>query len=280
MLFSSVICKLLFVSGWVTVSKRVLVIRLSRNSTRELPVGQSRTSIRDGSDQAYQTMGPKHELRVSFPVSSHNILYVNIIEQLVKARTAEVDERKDEYFVTPIHFGLKHRNGEKLELKIRARETESGLEFWAKHELSHSDVSVCGEEIAELLSAAGHPTSANDLNIGETVTLAKSVSKRKIDKVNFEITTICVQHPGAVHRDWISVVVEGKKAENVQNFLATAVEADGVRAALRIIQEVVGVKPLVGGYPAFIRHVVGKATEEDAHEYSAAWGRLLSILRS
>lgn len=225
-------------------------------------------------------MGPKHELRVSFPVCNHSPAYTCSIQKLADSRTSVADVRKDSYFITPCHFGLKHRNGEALELKIRDRETESGLEFWTKTALTNEDVSACAEEIVSLLAQKGYEAAADELAIGETVTLAKTVSKIELDKVNYEVTCICVEHGDAVHKDWVSVVIEGKKAKNVLKFLSTAKEAEDFRRVIRVVEELSGVVPLVAGYPMFVRHAVGKALPEDHEEVKGAWNRLVESLRA
>ena len=101
-------------------------------------------------------MGPKHELRISFPEGDHHPSYNIAVQRLLDERSSESSIRTDNYYVTEAHFGLKQRNGEALELKVRDKETESGLELWTKSSLSNSMVDLCREEIYVILGDKGY----------------------------------------------------------------------------------------------------------------------------
>lgn len=264
-------------------------------------------------------MGPKHELRISFPMGNFHPTYNAAVQKLLDNRpmapvttaapvdpaagsasvandnittgtpaisadddsatgTSVAPDRTDNYFVTDAHFGLKERNGEALELKVRDKVTESGLEFWTKTSLRHADVDLCREEICSILREKGYAATPTSLVIGEIVPITKDVGKAKFDKVNFEITHVKTQHMRAVHKDWVSVVVEGKKAKNVITFISSAPQAEHVRAAVRIADEIGEIRPIVAGYPLFVRHLACSTNEHDLDEMEQRWQQLMSFM--
>lgn len=227
-------------------------------------------------------MGPKHEFRISFPVLDQSGVYADALQALMDQGSAAADVRTDSYFVTEAHYGLKHRNGEKLELKVRDREYESGIEFWTKSELASEGIESCKEEIATILCGSGYPTLAETLTIRDSVPLTKAVCKMEFEKVKFEVTRIDVEDSGAAvhHKKWVSMVIEGKKSKHVTKFLASEPAAENLRRAIKVTDEVGGVLPVVSGYPLFVRHLAGVATAEEAVELQNTWMSVVDIVRA
>ena len=78
-------------------------------------------------------MGPKHELRISFPEGDHHPSYNIAVQRLLDERSSESSIRTDNYYVTEAHFGLKQRNGEALELKVREKKQKVDWSFGQSH---------------------------------------------------------------------------------------------------------------------------------------------------
>jgi hypothetical protein len=226
-------------------------------------------------------MGPKHEFRISFPVLDQAGVYADALQALIDQGSTALDDRTDSYFVTEAHYGLKHRDGEKLELKVRDKEYQSGIEFWTKTELA-SEGESCKEELASILSASGYPTVAENLNITDSVPLTKAVCKMEFEKVKYEVTRISVEDIDAVvqHKKWVSMVIEGKKSKHVTKFLTSEPAAENLRHAIRVTDEVGEVLPIVSGYPMFVRHLAGKVTADEATELQSTWKAVADLVRA
>ena len=136
-------------------------------------------------------------------------------------------------------------------------------------------VDLCREEISVILGDKGYSAKAEELIIGEIVALTKDVSKVKHDKVNYEVTRISTEHPSAMHKNWVSVVVEGKHAKNVLSFLSSAPETKGVREAIKTAHQLGEIRPVVAGYPIFVRQVASQTTDSDHAELDVRWQQLL-----
>jgi hypothetical protein len=228
-------------------------------------------------------MGPKHEFRISFPVLDQSGVYADALQALIDQGSSAAEQpRTDSYFVTETHFGLKHRNGEKLELKVREKGYERGIEFWTKTELASEGIESCKEEIASILTESGYPTFAETLTIRDSVPLTKKVCKMEFEKVKFEVTGIDVGESGTAvhHKKWVSMVIEGKKSKHVTRFLTSEPAAENLRAAIKVTDEVGGVLPVVSGYPLFVRHLAGAATAVEAGELHDTWRTVVDIVRT
>ncbi|EQC27492.1 hypothetical protein SDRG_14695 [Saprolegnia diclina VS20] len=167
------------------------------------------------------------EFRVFFQPSKPNYRYTTIPLAPVEART-------DVYIVHSAGVGIKHRGGNRLEIKVRTVDAGDGWEAWTKHRCDDADVNAALARL-DLASLPAHPRDVR-------------VQKRRVATVIgglylLEESDVVVSIDGD-HALWKTICIEGTRRE-----CESAAEAL-VHVSLR--HELV----FRGGYPAFVRDVV------------------------
>ena len=223
--------------------------------------------------------------------------YTLTLQQLTTASQTIPEKRTDSYFVTPPFFGLKYRHGSKLEIKVRNKDVQCGIEKWSKHKLGKKEIDHYKSDIGNILVAAGydeltkidHPA----LTFDHQIAVEKSRQCAMADDVLIEVCEIVLPEeqpnfPLHLHRRrWLSVAVEGSST-GIEHFLTTKSDdpmrlkqtLNAVNELLKAHQEDAiqrGFIPIVSGYPMFLHCVSGKITPaEMQHEVVGVWNDLMN----
>eukprot|EP00601_Ochromonadales_sp_CCMP2298_P011637 CAMPEP_0173266138 /NCGR_PEP_ID=MMETSP1142-20121109/28990_1 /TAXON_ID=483371 /ORGANISM="non described non described, Strain CCMP2298" /LENGTH=239 /DNA_ID=CAMNT_0014202007 /DNA_START=62 /DNA_END=781 /DNA_ORIENTATION=+ len=170
--------------------------------------------------------------------------YTEALQIMTIDSNAEVEKRVDSYFVTNHLYGLKYRQGKKLELKVQQREkVHAVFEVWNKTKLGKKAASHYRAEIHAAVSAQ-HPEFAIDdpsLAFEHRIDIGKERARTTVTQevggasLKYELTKILV-NPPTNRRHWLSVVVEGDVGEVVRPFLKSAQNPLQLRSVLQTIQ--------------------------------------------
>jgi hypothetical protein len=205
-----------------------------------------------------EEMAPKYEYRTFFPRPDEGTdpEYEHALEALIHLREIDkVEENRiDKYYVTSQpHFGVKHRDESKLELKYCTTKLGS-IELWTKEEIHEAPFTkACLKTIVGQFFKSNVFASTSELNVANAVDLKKSVYKDKVDvgndkKVGFEVTTITA--PSG--KQWVTVNVEHKDPQRIKTFLGLPLAQSN---ALRDATAAAKGAHLTCSYPAFAFHV-------------------------
>eukprot|EP01038_Epipyxis_sp_PR26KG_P005337 gene5337-7406_t len=175
--------------------------------------------------------------------------------------------RTDDYVCGSAYYGLKVRNGKKLELKVRVNghDFKSHMETWKKYKLSKKKVHKCKDEILGILVNHGY----DDVNL-ETSVLDKClflpVQKSRFCWMERDISAeICrIQVPiSTCHRqEWLSIAIEGTPDKVLEYILYkhhTSNFWNAIKICLNVSKADLDAShrtmfiPIVSGYPQWVR---------------------------
>lgn len=248
------------------------------------------------------------EFRVFFPVLSLKDIrwlsesaiqaYTNALNELDLPTSVGSEVRSDQYFITPPFMGLKFRHGENLEMKVRDY-SALGIERWTKAKFGKENPQYYHREISRMLSHFGHNVDISELAFERQIELQKTRRNAYItNQLAYEACHV-TPTPGTVSslhyptkkfddREWFSIAVEGNHA-TIKSYISSPNDSARLRSSIRCIRDVLapvlqeaasnGCVPVVSGYPLFVRHITGTASEEEVLcDVLGGWEALLAQL--
>lgn len=197
-----------------------------------------------------------------------------VIESLVPPENPQED-RSDEYFVTSNDFGLKFRNGEKLELKVRTMyDGHFGIECYSKFKLGKKKLSKQIDNICQILAEHEHVQSqlyAQILSDPKSIVISKSRRCRYdiVNNVAIEVCYIDVEEGKNVDllgpKKWISVSLESDSSDVIQQYLESTPSGmaltDILRRTIDAACQSGALLPCVSGYPGWIKFLSNYSLE-------------------
>jgi len=178
---------------------------------------------------------------------------------------SEVEKRTDAYLVGGKHFGLKLRNGEKLELKTLVNTSDLGVEQYVKVKFGKKGIKHYEDEILEELRRHGHhqdQLNRSILHHSVLIEVGKARTNTVIGNVVVEVADLELIAPCNAPKHWCSIAVESDNLVDIQSFVAS----NGL--IRRILHDINAFNhkadaipdhhiayPLIGGYPAWIEYI-------------------------
>ncbi len=192
-----------------------------------------------------------------------------VIESLVPGADGPHEERSDEYILTNEDFGLKFRNGKKLEIKVcTMRDSNHGIERFSKFKLGKKAVEKQVDDICQVLQDHGHTQRqeyVNMLNDPKSIVLTK---RRRgaydyTSNVSIEVCYLEVTEGKKVDvncsRKWISACVEAHDASAIEHFLRSNPLGRALVDSLQQMVDFSDQQPsgewphIISGYPGWIK---------------------------
>lgn len=214
--------------------------------------------------------------------------YNKAIEAVKKEFTYREDEedteiRDDTYLIGRSYFGLKYRDDQKLEMKVKTENKPIWMEKWSKVRFGKKLIGHYKQDIMSYLQDVGHKDPSNEKFIDEPqfLTVHKKRDTAPENRVSVEIGQLTVSKEqvnfkGEVkRREWLTVSVEGDSAA-IEGFVWQHHKADGdsVWNILQLGKDIYeqhndhalehSFVPVVSGYPLWIELVANKFITADA----------------
>jgi hypothetical protein len=188
-----------------------------------------------------------------------------VIESFVPSSHPQ-ESRSDEYIITCEEFGLKYRNGEKLELKVRTHHNQDyGIECFSKVKFGKKKLtSKQTENIFAVLQEHGHSQTQHYTNMlidPKSIVISKSRRSNydEISGMAIEVCYIIVQEVRGteltVPREWISLSLESHDPALIEQYLTSNSLGTHLTRSLRNLVESGQITPCVIGYPGWIKHL-------------------------
>jgi hypothetical protein len=196
-------------------------------------------------------------------------------------------DRTDVYVIGKPYYGLKFRNEEKLEIKVRVwggTTDEYCIESWEKSKIKQIG-SKRAQEIAAAITSGGGSVDAGEMAYFET--LADPANLISVEKqIDKSLSGSCVLEKDLLRpttnlgaqRKWISVCVESSKEGIVRSLQTLSGEWRAVWISLLQMAEIVSRNLpfaaqhccllVFGGYPSWIYAIGGRASIDEIRAFS------------
>ena len=247
------------------------------------------------------------EFRVFFPVLQPNEVvavaevstelarYIETLQSLRNVVSTPTEEnRTDDYFVCTSNYGIKYRAGNKIELKVRRKDsTHLGLEHWEKIKLGKKTPEHYAQDMMDFVRRGGHDDIS--INFLREQLLSPPVAVSKCRRREYESnallceitevkTAVDVSMPttggtnsfcsAGTRNHWLSFCLEGP-LDKLSEAILTEPKFLLVRVLLRQLDVLLsdpvtaaqliplGVVPIISGYPLWLRAVSGLISDDE-----------------
>eukprot|EP01031_Cornospumella_fuschlensis_P028835 gene28836-34803_t len=176
------------------------------------------------------------------------------------------ETRIDTYIVAERYFGLKFREGEKLELKTRLQSSDDlGIEEYRKVKYGKKDIKRYEDEIMQELNFCGHTRDAVHrviLQAQRSLDIKKSRVNVQVGNVYVEVANIEFVLPCEAPKHWMSLAIEAQSKVDITSFVASNVLIRRLLASINTYIQIAKQNstqpmtlPILGGYPSFVFYV-------------------------
>lgn len=178
------------------------------------------------------------------------------------------ESRIDTYIIAERYFGLKFREGEKLELKTRLQGSDDlGIEEYRKVKYGKKDIKRYEDEIVEELNYCGHTRDGIHrviLQNQHSLDIKKTRVNVQLGNVYVEVANIEFVLPCEAPKHWMSLAVEAKSKVDITSFVASNILIRRLLASINTYIQIAKQNtaqamtlPILGGYPSFVFYVAG-----------------------
>jgi hypothetical protein len=208
---------------------------------------------------------PKLLLRDSNAVMEDLMQFYFVAEQvfLQLIPSNELETRTDQYLVSHHQFGIKYRNEEKLEIKIKRPSCmKYGIEPWVKHKLGKKALSLQIDTISELLTQSGYNTEIESfqkaLRAEKYINATKHRKSKSFGMVSMEYCQLTLEDDS----EWFSIAIESTDESVIEEAFTQPMIKEFFKSLHATMASLKSrdfheFRPLVCGYPFWIKYVSG-----------------------
>ncbi|RYY87352.1 hypothetical protein EON63_04140 [archaeon] len=211
---------------------------------------------------------PFPELSSHVPSPEADRIFHDILSTITSLKPAAAfsETRTDTYIIAERYFGLKFREGEKLELKTRLhRSDDLGIEEYRKVKYGKKDIKKYEDEIIQELNYCGYTHDAIHRVILQTqrsLDIKKSRVNVQLGNVYVEVANIEFVLPCEAPKHWLSLAIEAHSKVDINSFVASNILIRRLLASINTYIHIARQNPaqpmtlpILGGYPSFVFYV-------------------------